>query len=291
MKPASFDYQAPARVTEILGLLKGHGPDARLLAGGQSLLPVLNFRLSRPSIVIDLNRAHGLDYIREEDGHLAIGAMTRERTIETSDPVARRVPLLREATRLIGHLPIRSRGTIGGSLANADPAAEYPAVALALDFTMMMRSEGGERAVAAEEFFQGLLTTALEPDELLTEIHVPFAPDGCGWAFEEIARRHGDFALAGVAAQVAVADGRVTEARLAACGVGPGPVRLGEAERIVTADGLTEKAIGAAADAAAAAVEPSTDVHASADYRRRLTRAMARRALEQAAQRASGDGR
>lgn len=286
MKPALFGYFAPSSVDEVVSLLQEYGADGRLLAGGQSLVPALNFRLSRPAAIIDLNRVPDLAYSRERDGRISIGAMTRQRTIENAALIADRLPLLREATRLIGHLPIRSRGTIGGSLANADPAAEYPAVIAALDGVLVLRSHRGERRVKAADFFLGALTTAAEPDEFLCEISLPTMQAGGGWAFEEISRRHGDFALAGVAAQITRGEGGALEARLAACGVGPGPVRLAEAEAIIERDGAGEAAIAAAADAAAAAVSPHTDQHGSADYRRKLTGVMAARALRRASDRA-----
>ncbi|MEE8334246.1 MAG: xanthine dehydrogenase family protein subunit M [Alphaproteobacteria bacterium] len=289
MKPAPFEHLAPADVTEALTLLRDHAPDARLLAGGQSLVPMLNFRLSRPGLLIDLNGIADLAYIRDQGDHLAIGAMTRERAIEDSELVREAVPLLHEATLRIGHLSIRNRGTIGGSLANADPAAEYPAVVLALDCEMVIRSAHGQRRVAAGDFFQGALTTAIEPDELLAEIVVPKAPAGSGSAFVEIARRRGDFALAGVAAQVTLSGGDVTGVRLAACGVGDGPVRLVDAERIILRDGLGEKAVKAAGRAAADEVDPTGDLHASADYRCRLAGIMVMRALTTASMRAGGD--
>jgi len=289
LKPPNFDYVAPATVAEVLEHLREHGSDTRLLAGGQSLVPLLNFRLSRPAIIIDLNRVAELAYIREQNGHLAIGAMTRQRAIENADSVERQSPLLHEATKHIGHLPIRSRGTIGGSLANADPAAEDPAVITALGGVMVLNSHRGERRVRSVDFFRGLLTTAIEPDELLCEVEIPAARAGSGWAFEEISRRHGDFALAGTAALVALENGRVVEARLAACGVGPGPVRLAHAEEAIINNEISDDAIEAAAAAAALEVSPSTDVHASASYRRKLTSAMTKRALYRALARARGD--
>ena len=288
LKPANFDYFAPTSVAEALELLRDHASDAKILAGGQSLVPALNFRLSRPAVIVDLNRIAELAYVREADTHLAIGALTRQRSIENSEPVARRTPLLAEATKFIGHLPVRSRGTIGGSLAHADPAAEDPALATALDCIMVLKSHRGERRVDARDFFLGVLETAVEADEMLVEIEVPAIPPGSGWSFQEISRRHGDFALAGVAAQITLDGDRVTEARLAACGVGPGPVRLGGAEKILEQDGISDKAIAAAASMAASEVSPGSDVHASADYRRRLTRVMTARALCQAAERARG---
>ena len=286
MKPAAFQHVAPTAIDEVLSLLSEHAPDARVLAGGQSLVPLMNFRLSCPSILIDLNRVEDLAYIRDDGGSLAIGAMTRERTIETSDVVRRFAPLLHEATSYIAHLPIRSRGTIGGSLANADPAAEYPAVSVALDCDMVIRSTRGERRVRASDFFIGLLTTAMEPDELLVEIIVPKAPPRSGSAFVEIARRHGDFALAGVAVQITYSGDSLAEVHMAACGVGPGPVKLAAAEHIIMQDGLNEATAKRAAKAAAEEVDPSNDLHATAGYRRHLTGIMASRALLRAGARA-----
>lgn len=288
MKPAAFQHVVPTAIDEVLSLLSEHSPDARVLAGGQSLVPLMNFRLSCPSILIDLNRVEELAYIRDGEGSLAIGAMTRERTIENSPAVRRFAPLLHEATRYIAHLPIRSRGTIGGSLANADPAAEYPAVSVALGCQMVIRSARGERRVSARDFFLGLLTTAIEPDELLVEINVPKAPPGSGSAFVEIARRHGDFALAGVAAQITCSGDDIVEVHMAACGVGPGPVKLLTAEEIIMRDGLSEATAKRAARAAAEEVDPSSDLHATAGYRRHLTGIMASRALLRAGERARG---
>jgi len=291
VKPPQFDYHAPGSIEEAVTLLGSYGGDAKVLAGGQSLIPVLNFRLARPGVLIDINRIGALSFIREADGGVAIGATTRQRMIEGSDIVGRRAPLLADATRLIGHLPIRTRGTIGGSLSHADPAAEDPAVVTALDATMVALSKRGERRVPASGFFRSLLTTALEPDELLVRIEFPPTPAGTGTAFVEISRRHGDFALAGVAAQVTLAGDRASEVRLAACGAGPGPIRLAAAEKIVRDGGASAASIEAAAAAAAAGVEPTSDVHASAAYRRDLVRAMTRRALERAVARAAGGTR
>lgn len=286
MKPAPFVHVAPGSLAEVVALLAEHAPDARPLAGGQSLVPVMNFRLSRPSVLIDLNRVPELAYIRDDGTHLTVGAMTRQRTLENSDLVRKAAPLLHAATLNIGHLPIRSRGTIGGSLSNADPAAEDPAVVLALDCVMVLHGPSGERRVAAADFFEGVLATATGPDELLVAIEVPKAPANSGSAFVEIARRHGDFALAGVAAQVTLSGDGPVNVQLAACGVGPGPVRLSGAEAEILDHGLSEAAIRAAARIAAAEVDPDTDLHATAAYRRRLTAAMTRRALLQAVENA-----
>jgi carbon-monoxide dehydrogenase medium subunit len=281
VKPAKFEYHAPRSVDEAVALLARYGGDAKPLAGGQSLVPLLNFRLARPSALIDLNRIPALAGIREVDGHIAFGAMTRQRAVEFSPIVARRIPLLAEATRWVGHLPIRSRGTIGGSIAHADPSAEYPAVLTALDGTVIARGQKGERELTSAALFETYLTTTLAADELLTEVRLPVMPAGAGWAFEEFARRHGDFAIVGVAAALWRESGRWS-ARLATAGTGPVPVRLRGAEDIIAREGIGEAAVTAAAARAAELVEPDDDLHASADYRRNLTRVLTERALRKA---------
>jgi len=285
MKPPRFDYHAPHSIDEAVALLARYGGDAKVLAGGQSLMPMLNFRLTRPAALVDVNRIPPLAYVREDNGTVAFGAMTRQRTIEFSPVVAERVPLLREATRWVGHLPIRSRGTIGGSIAHADPSAEYPAVLTALDGEVIAQSPRGRRTLSPAALFETYLTTCLAPDELLVEVRLPAAPAGAGCAFEEFARRHGDFALVGIAAMV-VRDGARVRARLASAGAGPVPVRLRAAEEIVARDGLGDPVLEAAGARAAELVEPDTDVHASADYRRQLTRVLTVRALKRARERA-----
>src|SRR5206468_11880762 len=226
VKPAKFDYHAPTRLDDAVALLQRYGGDAKILAGGQSLMPLLNFRLSRPAALVDLNRIASLAYIREENGQVRLGAMTRQRTIEFSPVVARRLPLLSEATKWVGHLPIRTRGTIGGSIAHADPSAEYPAVLAALEGEVVARGARGERVIRAADLFQTYLTTSLAPDEILTEVRLPAMPAGAGYALEEFSRRHGDFAIVGIAAMV-VRDGqRCKLARLATAGAGPVPVPL-----------------------------------------------------------------
>jgi aerobic carbon-monoxide dehydrogenase medium subunit len=282
MKPVAFEYHAPATVEEALGLLGRYGGDAKLLAGGQSLMPLLNFRLSRPAALVDLNAIPDLAYIREADGVVRLGAMTRQRAIEFS-PVAReRLPLLVEATRLLAHLPIRTRGTIGGSLAHADPSAEYPAVLTAMGGSVIARGPKGERGLGPSELFRSYLTTALAPDEILVEVRLPVPPAGAGFAFEELSRRHGDFAIVGIAALLAGHGLRCATARLAAAGAGPVPIRLRGAEEILEREGLTEAAIEAAAGRAAELVTPDSDIHASAAYRRNLARVLTARALRRA---------
>ena len=282
MKPAKFDYHAPTSLDDAVALLQRYGGDAKILAGGQSLMPLLNFRLSRPAALVDLNRIASLAYIREENGQVRLGAMTRQRTIEFSPVVARRLPLLSEATKWVGHLPIRTRGTIGGSIAHADPSAEYPAVLTALEGEVVARGPKGERVVKAKDLFLTYLTTSLESDEVLSEIRLPVMPMGAGFALEEFARRHGDFAIVAIAAMVVRDAARCKQARLATAGAGPVPVRLRAAEEILERDGVTDVAIDAAARRAAELVSPDSDIHASADYRRHLTMVLTRRALKRA---------
>ena len=282
MKPAKFDYHAPTSLDEAVALLQRYGGDAKILAGGQSLMPLLNFRLSRPAALVDLNRIASLAYIREENGQVRLGAMTRQRTIEFSPVVARRLPLLSEATKWVGHLPIRTRGTIGGSIAHADPSAEYPAVLTALEGEVVARGPKGERVVKAKDLFLTYLTTSLKSDEVLSEIRLPVMPMGAGFALEEFARRHGDFAIVAIAAMVVPDATRCKQARLATAGAGPVPVRLRAAEEILERDGVTDAAIDAAARRAAELVSPDSDIHASADYRRHLTMVLTRRALKRA---------
>ncbi|PYM17954.1 MAG: molybdopterin dehydrogenase [Candidatus Rokuibacteriota bacterium] len=282
MKPAKFDYHAPASVDEAVELLARYGGDAKVLAGGQSLVPLLNFRLARPAALVDVNRIAALSYVREVDGTVAFGAMTRQRTIEFSPVVASRLPLLREATRWVGHLPIRSRGTIGGSIAHADPSAEYPAVLTALGGEVEVQGPRGRRTVKAADLFETYLTTTLAPEELVVEVRLPAMPAGSGYAFEEFARRHGDFAIVGIAAMLVRDGARCTSARLAAAGAGPVPVRLRAAEEILERDGLGDAAIEAAAARAAELVAPDSDIHASAEYRRHLTSVLTGRALRRA---------
>ena len=289
MKPPPFEYAAPRKTDEALGLLAQHGDRAKVLAGGQSLLPLLNFRLAQPEVLIDVNRVAELAYVRPGDGGLAIGALTRQHALERSEAVRTRLPIVAEACRLIGHLPIRHRGTLGGSLAHADPASELPAVMVALEAEMTASRVGGRRTLTAEQFFTGIFTTSLAPDELLTEVRVPGLPRRTGSAFMEIARRAGDFALVGVAALVTLDDdGRVTRARLALCGAGPTPIRAREAERALVGERPEGRVLDDAAERMAAATDPPGDIHASAAFRKKLARHVGRQAIELAVRRAGG---
>ena len=290
MKPAPFEYFDPRSVEEAVSLLREHGDDAKILAGGQSLMPLLNMRMARPEVLIDLSRVAGLEYIRETDGVLAIGAMTSKRAVERSELVRSRQPLLHAATLLVAHPQIRNRGTVGGSMAQADPAAEYPAVALVLDAELRAMGPAGERTIKAADFFVSYLTTALEPTEVLAEVRFPVLPDGAGWAFEEISRRHVDFAMAGAAVTLSVErDGRCREARIVLFGVGPTPVRALGAEQLVAGEALGPALLEAAGGKASEELdEPLSDVHASSEYRRHLAGVLTRRALTEATARAGG---
>lgn len=286
MKPPPFEYYAPTTVTETVGLLRQYGDAAKVLAGGQSLMPLLNFRLARPAALVDINGVGGLDYLRREDGWLAIGALVRQRTAELSALVAEACPLLAEALPLVGHFQIRNRGTIGGSLAHADPAAELGAVALALGAELRIQGQRGGRLVSANQFFVSYLTTVLAADELLVEARFPTARARTGYAFVEFARRHGDFALVGVAAVVSL-DGtdRCADVRLAFTGVGPIPVLFTDEEGILRGEPLKPQAMNALAERAAGSLETESDVHASAEYRRELAGVLAEQALQAAAAR------
>jgi len=287
MFPSPFAYHDPRTLDEALALLAAHGADAKLLAGGQSLLAAMNLGLAQPARIIDLHRVAGLDGVRADDGAITLGAMVRHRALETSALLRRVCPLLAETAALIGNARVRARGTLGGSLAHADPAAELPAALLALDAQLRLRGPRGERLVAARAFFLGPLTTALDPDELLLEARLPTPQPASGFAFEEVARRPGDFAIVGAAALVTLAaDGACRDVRLAFCGVGDTPLRAGAAEARLAGAVPAATAIEEAARAAAAEIEPAADPLASRAYRRHLARVVAGRALERAAERA-----
>lgn len=289
MKPATFEYLAATSVGEAVAALAESEGEAKVLAGGQSLVPMLNFRLLGPALLIDLNRVPGLDLIEELDGGLALGAMTRHRALETSPLVRERFPVLAAAMTHVAHLAIRNRGTLGGSLAHADPAAELPMMALLLEAGIEVTGPGGTRTIAARDFFLGALSTALNTDEIVTSVVLPALPPATGWGFEEVARRSGDFALAAVAATISLSGNEVTEARVAVTGAGEKPLRIAAAEALLRDQGSGPETIAAAARAAREAVEPHDDLHASADYRRHLVGVLAKRALEAAARRARGE--
>jgi carbon-monoxide dehydrogenase medium subunit len=287
MKPAPFHYHAPSSLDDVLGLLRElREDDAKVLAGGQSLMPMLNMRLARANHLVDINRVRELDYVREEQGVMAVGALTRHRTLERSAEVARRIPLVAEAMPLIGDRQIRFRGTLGGSLSHADPAAELPAVAVALDAEMVVGSTSGKRTVPAADFFQSFFATALEPDELLTEVRFPTLPAHTGCAFLELTRQLGAYPIVSAAAVVTMVDRRITDARLALGAVADRPIRARRAETALHGREPTREAFTEAGKLAADATDPGADVHGSAEYRREMAAVYARRALQAAADRA-----
>jgi len=299
VRPAPFDYVAPRTVDEALDLLARHGDEAKVLAGGQSLVPMMNMRLVRPAVVVDLNRVATLGALREDAGGLRLGALVRQHALERDGRVARAAPLLAEAAPLIGHLGTRTRGTVGGSLVHADPAAELPACMIALDAVFHLQSARGARACRAGDFFRGLLTTALEPDELLVEIELPgpsaspgpAAPPGSaarrtGHGFAEVARRHGDFALVGACAVVALdAGGVCRQARLVMFGAGDRP-HLARAAAALVGERPGAARLAEVGRAEAGEIEARDDLHASARYRRHVAAGLAARALGQAVARA-----
>lgn len=289
MKPAPFDYAAPDTLEAVLALKALHGDDAKFLAGGQSLIPAMNFRLVQASLILDINRVPSLDFVEPApDGGLRLGGLARQRRLERHPLVAERAPLLAEALPHVAHPQIRTRGTLGGSLAHADPAAELPVIVLALQARLLARSARGERWLWAADFFQGLFTTALAPDEMLIEIALPPLPPRTGTAFEEFARRRGDYALLGVAAVLTLDDGGLAQqARLVYLNAGEGPREAPQAAGLLAGQAPSAEAFAAAAEHAAAhEIEPMGSVHATPNYQRHLARVLTRRALATAAHRA-----
>jgi aerobic carbon-monoxide dehydrogenase medium subunit len=287
MKPAAFDYHAPPGIAEAVALLESLGEDARPLAGGQSLVPVMCLRLARPSAIVDLNRITELEYHRFEAEGLLVGALCRHRDIELDQDVLARCTAIADAVPLIGHVGIRNRGTVAGSIAHADPSAEWPCLALLLDADIHVEARAGRRQIPARDFFKGAFTTDLRQGEVIVEVRFGWPPEGAGSAFVEVARRHGDFALGAAGALlVLTADGLVREARVAVAGVDI-PSRATAAEAALLGRAPSSEACRAAAAAAAAELRPTGDIHAPAAYRRRLAETLIRRALEQAADRAA----
>ncbi len=283
MKPAPFDYVAARSAAEAVAHLARHGDEAKVLAGGQSLVPMLNMRLARPGILVDINGAGELDYLRESNGVLALGALVRQRALERW--AAGRAPLLSEALRAVGHTAIRNRGTVAGNIAHADPASELPAILLLCEGSVVARSPRGERVVPASELFVAPLTTSLRPDELVIEVRLPLPRPDAGWGFAEVARRHGDFALVGAAALMWRDNGRVAGARLAFFGVGGTPARAIAGEGALTGHEATAARVAEAARLAAAGLSPDGDLHATADYRRRVAEVLGGRVLTAALER------
>ena len=280
MKPPPFSYHDPATVSDVLELL-GRCENARLLAGGQSLMPMLNMRFVLPDHVIDLNRIETLAFIRESPDALEIGAMTRQRDIELDATVRTRCPLLPEAIAEVGHRQTRNRGTLGGSLCHLDPSAELVAVATALDAVVTVAGRGGEREIAFAEFPARYMTPAIEPDELVTAVRFPLWPEGHGHAFVEFARRHGDFAMCSAAVLLTKTDGKIMRASVTVAGLGPAPVRVGEAERVLLGTGASEGLFRDAAEQCRK-LDATDDIHAPASYRQQLAVVLTRRALEKA---------
>jgi len=282
MKLPPVDYEAPQAVSEAVELLAEHQDDASVLAGGQSLIPLLALRLARPAVLIDINGVAELSGVSVTNGHVIPGAMTRDYVAEASGTVADAVPLLAAALPLIGHEAIRSRGTIGGSLAHADPAAELPAVARALDAEFVVRGPSGERVIPAGEWFEGYLMTSRRPDELLVEVRFPAAGPGTGVSFQEVARRHGDFAIVGLAASLTLADGVISEARLALAGISDVPLRAAGAEDLLVGEQPSAELFEEAARRATDGIDPPSDLHGSADYRKKVAATLVRRGLRAA---------
>jgi aerobic carbon-monoxide dehydrogenase medium subunit len=283
MKLPDFGYEAPTTVAEAIDLLAEHQDEASVLAGGQSLIPLLALRLARPATLIDINGLPELSGVSAVNGHVAVGAMTREYVAEDSPVIAAAVPLLAAALPLIGHEAIRSRGTIGGSLAHADPSAELPAVALALGAEFVVRSGSGERVIPATEWFEGFLATSRRADELLVEVRFPAVAPGTGVSFLEVARRHGDFAIVGLATSLTLSNGTISDARLAFTGVSDVPVRASAAEELLAGQQTSAGLFEEAARRATADLDPPADLHGSAEYRKKIAATLVRRGLHEAA--------
>jgi CO/xanthine dehydrogenase FAD-binding subunit len=288
MKPAPFEYYAPDSIEQATDLFSQYGGDAKILAGGQSLVPAMNFRVVQPSVLIDLNRVAALSYIREEGDVIRIGSMARERHLEFDSSIEKRIPLLHEAVPFIAHPQIRNRGTIGGSIVHSDPAAELPVLMTALNARLKARNNSSERWIDAPDFFVGMFTTALEADEILVEIELPFMPVRTGWSFMEVAPRAGDYAMMGVAALVMLDEsGKCKGAKLVYLNAGEGPMEAKEAEKLLEGATLNDKLVEeAAVMASEKEVTPFGNIHASADFQRHLAKVLTQKTLKLATQRA-----
>lgn len=287
MKPAPFTYNRPDSVDGVLALLAEHQSDAKILAGGQSLVPMMNFRMARPEQLVDINHLKDLNYHRVDGGELVIGALTRHTTLRESAVVKAALPLMSEAYLHVAHGPIRNRGTLCGNLCHADPASEMPAVALATDAVFVLRKKGGERRVAAKDFFKGIYETATQADEMLTEVRIPVAPKGQGWSFHEVSVRKGDFAMAGVGVTVTLSGGKIATVAIALCGIGDTALRLSSVEASLVGATPDAATFAKAAADAAAAIKPQSDVNADPAYRRDLVQTLVAKALAEAAGRAA----
>ena len=287
MIPGSFDYFSPGTLSEAIALLRQHGSDAKLLAGGQSLIPAMRFRLSMPPILIDLNGIEGLEYVREDNGHLAIGAMTREVALEESSLVQSRFPILADAARVIADPVVRNRATVGGNIAHADPANDHPAVMLAYNAEVIALGPKGTRVIPIDKFFVDLFENALSDDEILTEIRIPTPGANSGGAYVKMERKVEDYAISAVAVQLTMNGNTCTSARIGLTNVSPAPMRAKNAEQVLVGQALTDEVIEAAGIAAATECDPSPDLRGSAEYKRDITRVLTKRAIRQAMARAS----
>ncbi len=288
MKPAPFEYHVPDSIEQALDLMSQHAGEAKILAGGQSLVPAMNFRIVQPGLLIDLNRVSELSFIREDKKVMRVGSMARERHLEFDTSIKKNIPLLHEAVPFIAHPQIRNRGTIGGSLVNADPAAELPVLMIAMDARLKAKNISGERWLDAKDFFAGMFTTALEPDEILVEIEIPIMPPRTGWSFMEVAPRAGDYALMGVAALVTLDEtGKCKQAKLVYLNAGDGPVDAKQAAHLLQGETITEKLTDeAAAFASQKEINPFGNVHTSIEFQRHLAMVLTKSALKMATQRA-----
>lgn len=286
MIPAPFEYDAPATLDEAIALLEKHGDEAKILAGGHSLIPMMKLRFASPEHLIDINNIPGLSYIKEEDGYLKIGAMTRESELEESEIIRSKYPIFTDASKLIADPQVRNMGTIGGNIAHGDAANDHPAVMLALKAEVVATGPGGQRVIPIDEFFYGFYMTALQPNEILTEIRIPSIGAGTGNAYHKLERKVGDYATAGVAAQIAVdADGVCTYAGIGLTNVNATPLRAARSEEALVGKKLTEETIAAAAQAASEDCNPSTDLRGSEEYKRSMVRVLVKRMITKAADR------
>ena len=289
MKPAAFDYIAPNSLEAAVEAIAAAKGDGKVLAGGQSLMPLLNFRMTRPTVVVDLMHIPGMSFIELRGDAIAIGAMTRHADLEFSDLVASKLPVMAAAMRHVAHLAIRNKGTIGGSLSHADPAAELPMLAVFYGATIKVQGSNGRREIAAEDFFVSALTNCLDPDEIVFEIDFPVLASHAGWAFEEVARRFGDFALACIAVSFDVLDDRIADGRVAVMGVADTPRRLREAEQALKGARRGPEVAAKFAEVVRSCLSPPSDIHVSSEYRKNLIGALAERAFTTAWTRAVGD--
>lgn len=289
MIPRSFEYFSPRTLEEAIGLLHKLGPDAKLLSGGQSLIPMMKLRIVSPQHIVDINRIPDLDYINESDGHLRIGALAREHQLETSEVISKKLPILADTAKFIADPLVRSQATVCGNLAHGDPANDHPATMLALGARVVATGPNGQREIEVKDFFPGLFTTALEPEEILTEIRIPLPPPNSGGAYLKLERKVGDFATAGVAAQIALDDnGNCKQAGIGLTNVGMTPIKATKTETFLTGKTLDQATINEAAEIAASESQPMDDVRGSADYKRDLVRVLTARALTRALERAKG---